>query len=176
MKNNKFMIICGKLSGKEIKFDSKDSSRVIEVTFNPTEYSLKKGSSFNEPSIPGLISPIIQFTQGKARTLSVELMLDTLVSEDSKKEDIRDKYIKNLEKLTAIDSDLHAPPPCQVLWGSLDFKGVLEDIDKKYILFDSDGIPVRARVTLSFKEYIPLKLQVKKSPLFLTHSFHNMIL
>jgi nucleoid-associated protein YgaU len=159
-----FVIIRGKLSGKEIKFNSKDSSRVIKVTFNPTEYSIKKDISFNEPNIPGLISPVIQFTQGKAQTLNVELMLDTQVSDKSEKKDIRKEYIEKLQKLMEIDSDLHAPPPCQVLWGSLKFNGVLENMDKKYILFSSDGKPVRARVTLSFKEYIPLKLQVKKSP------------
>ena len=166
MIQNKFIIIRGKLKGKEFKFSTKDKKRVIRVSFNPTEYSIKNDSSFNEPSIPGLESPIIQFSQGKARTMSVELLLDTYNNRDRKKKDIRDKYIKRLEKLMKIDSDLHAPPPCKILWGSLSFVGVLESMDKKYILFNRNGIPVRARVTLNFKEYIPLKLQLKKSPRF----------
>lgn len=166
MIQSKFVIIRGKLMGKKFKFNPRDKKRVIHVSFNPTEYSIKNDNSFNEPSIPGLSSPIIQFSQGKARTLSVELLLDTYNNNDRRKSDIRDKYIKRLEKLMEIESDLHAPPPCKVLWGSLSFVGVLESMDKKYILFNRNGIPVRARVTLSFKEYIPLKLQIKKSPRF----------
>jgi len=42
--------------------------------------------------------------------------------------------------------------------------GVLDSMKKRYILFLDGGIPVRARVTLSFKEYIPVEIQIKKSP------------
>jgi hypothetical protein len=94
------------------------------------------------------------------RTLSLELLLDTY----GRDEDLRNKYIAALEKLVDIDGDLHAPPPCKVLWGKLEFVGVLEGLTKRYVLFLDDGTPVRARVTLSFKEYIPVEIQVKSSP------------
>lgn len=158
---SKLIINSGTISGSSFKKDAK----ILEVQYNPTEYSVSSSNTFAESKIPGLSGPIIQFSQGNAQSLSLELLLDTQLSDSPAKEDIRDKYIAPLEKLMTIKSDLHAPPHCQVLWGSLDFKGVLESLDKKYTLFSSDGIPVRARVTLKIKEYIPLGLMAKNPPL-----------
>lgn len=161
-RKNKLSIIRGKLEGKKVKFDDKDNGAVINICFNPTEYSINKSNAFSEANIPGLGSPIIQFNRGNVKTLSLELLLDTYTYE--KGEDLRKKYIEKLEKLIEIDGELHAPPPCKVVWGSLEFVGVLESLRKSYVLFLDDGTPVRARVTLSFKEYIPVEIQVKASP------------
>ena len=162
LKNSKFVIIPGKSQGSKVVFNDSDK---IEVTFNPTEYSIDKSNKYKEIGVPGLISPIIQFNQGDARTLKVELMLDTYSSKKRKKKDIRTKYIIPLSKLMELDSELHAPPPCKVLWGSLDFKGVMESLNTTYTLFNSEGVPVRAKVSLSFKEMIPLDVQAKNPPL-----------
>jgi hypothetical protein len=161
---SKLIIKSGTIKGSG--FSAGDVS--FEVPYNPTEYSVNNSNSFSETKIPGLIAPIIQFNQGNTRTLSIELLLDTYKSDktDKEKEDLREKYIKPLEKLMAIKSDLHAPPHCMVSWGTFQFKGVLESLDKKYILFSGEGTPVRARVTLKFKEYYPLELQVKGTPLY----------
>ncbi len=158
----RLILVKGKPEGKNAKFDEKDSGSVIEICFNPSEYSVEKSNTFSEASIPGLDSPIIQFSSGKTKTLSIELLLDTYA--DGKGEDIRTKYLEKLEKLIEIDGEFHAPPPCKVIWGSLLFVGVLNSIRKNFVLFLDDGIPVRARITLSFKEYVPVDIQVKKSP------------
>ena len=160
IKKSKFIIIPGKGSQTQATFSESDK---IEFTFNPTKYSIDKKNTFKDSETVGLISPIFQFTEGNARTLKVDLKLDTMVSEkgEKEKEDVRDKYIKRLQKLMKLDKELHAPPLCQVRWGSLNFKGVLEDMNTTYILFTNEGIPVRAEVTLSFKEFIPLSKQVK---------------
>ena len=158
----KLTLIRGKLKGKKAIFDEKDSDAVFHVPFNPGEYSINKGNSFSETAIPGLGSPIIQFTSGNTRTLSLDLLLDTYAYDNGV--DVREKYIKKLDKLIAIDGDIHAPPPCKVVWGGLTFVGVVDDMQKNYILFRNDGTPVRARVSLSLKEYVPVEIQVKETP------------
>jgi hypothetical protein len=155
----KLTIIVGTYSGKKAIFDE---GKKIEVPFNPSEYSVDKSNSFSEATIPGLGSPIIQFTSGNTKTLSLELLLDTQAYDDG--EDIRRKYIDKLEKLVEIDGELHAPPPCKVIWGTFEFVGVLDSLGKRYVLFLDDGTPVRARVTLSFKEYVPVEIQVRETP------------
>jgi hypothetical protein len=160
MAQEKLKILKGKGSGSSFTYNE----TVIEACFNPTEYSIKKSNSFNEIKIPGLGSPVIQFNNGETRTLSIELMLDTYYTDQAEKESVKQKYIDKLEKLLAVDSELHAPPPCKVLWGKLEFTGVLDSMDKKYVLFDSGGTPIRARVTLSFKEYISLTAQASGTP------------
>ena len=162
---DKLKIIKGKKQGSSFKYNSSDSSSIIDICFNPTDYTVNKSNSYNEAKIPGLGSPIIQFNQGNAQSLSIKLLLDTQTNEKKQKEDVREKYIEKFEKLIKLDSDLHAPPPCKVLWGTLEFIGVCESLDKEYILFSSDGKPVRARVTLKFKEYLPLDVQVKEASL-----------
>ncbi|UCH97383.1 MAG: peptidoglycan-binding protein [Candidatus Aminicenantes bacterium] len=162
LKKSKFVIIPGKSRGKNINYDA---SKKIEFTFNPNKYTLSDTNKYQEGNNPGTSSPVIKFGQGQARTLSVELLLDTMVNEQKDKDDIREIYIEPLQKLMEIDGDLHAPPPCRVLWGSLDFKGVLESMDNlEYTLFTNQGIPVRATVRLTFKEYIPLEEQAKNPP------------
>jgi hypothetical protein len=161
---SKLIIKSGTIKGSS--FSAGDVT--FEVPYNPTEYSVNNSNSFSETKIPGIIAPIIQFNQGNTRTLSIELLLDTYSTDkkEKEKEDLRKKYIEPLEKLMAIKSDLHAPPHCMVTWGTFQFKGVLESLDKKYTLFSGEGTPVRARVTLKFKEYYPLELQVKGTPLY----------
>ena len=160
---NKLIIIRGRVAGPTVVFNPQDA---FSVPFNPTDYSTEKRSQYSETAIPGLGSPVIQYGHGDAQTLSIELMLDTYTTPGARKEDVRAKYISKLESFLAIDGELHAPPPCKVVWGSLEFVGVLESLRKNYILFTQDGIPVRARATLSWKEYRSVDMQIMETPRF----------
>lgn len=156
--NKKLEILIGTLQGNKAKFSTSNS---IVVAFNPTEYTLEKSNGFAEATVPGLESPLIQFSSGKARSLSLELLLDTYTY--GKQEDLRKTYIEKFEKLVAVDGDIHAPPPCKVVWGTMEFIGFVESLSKKYVMFLGDGTPVRARVSLKIKEYIPVDIQLKKT-------------
>lgn len=134
----------------------------LVVHFNPTEYTLNKSSSYAEAAIPGLDVPVIQFSRGEARSLDFELLLDTITYGDQA--DIRETHLQALEKFLYVDGDLHAPPPCRINWGSLVFVGVVQDVKKRFVLFTREGIPVRARVTVTVKEYVPVDIQVRRNP------------
>lgn len=122
---------------------------LLEVMFNPEEYSLNRDNNFASQAIPGLSSPLIQFAHGNLRTLEMELLFDTY----EKLTDVREQT-QRLIKLMEIDPDLHAPPILNVSWASLQFRGVLARAAQKFILFLPDGRPVRARVTVSFTEFV----------------------
>ncbi len=156
---NKLVIMRGKPQGKQVRFEQGDA---LTVCFNPTEYTLEKSNAYAEAAIPGLDSPILQYTHGNTRTLSMELLIDTITYDDGA--DIRDKYISKFEELLAVDGDLHAPPPCKVVWGTMEFVGVLESLGKKFVLFKDDGTPVRARVTTKWKEHVPVDMQLRSAP------------
>ena len=156
----KLKILKGSQSGSSFSY----SDTILEVAYNPTDYSEKKSSSFNELKVPGLSSPIIQYSNGEAGTLDLELMLDTYTTDSASKDSVKTLYIEPLETLLEIDSDLHAPPPCKVIWGDLEFEGVLTSMSKKYTLFSGDGKTLRARVTLAFKELVSLTDQLSGSP------------
>ncbi len=127
----------------------------FNVTFNPEEYSLNKDNNFASQAIPGLTSPLLQFVHGNLRTLDMELFFDTFELQT----DVRDQTLK-ITNLLNIDSDLHTPPVLQVTWGSLDFRCVLAKVSQKFIKFFTDGRPARARLNVTFQEYLDADTQV----------------
>jgi len=124
----------------------------IKTQFNPDEYSLSKSNQFASIAIPGRNSPIIQFVKGEAQNLYLELFFDTYTFEGGK--DVREQYTKKITDLLTINPDLHAPPICEVEWdGKLQFIGIIERVDTKFTMFNKDGIPVRAKLNVLFKQY-----------------------
>jgi hypothetical protein len=160
--NKKLKIVRGKKTGSSVEFDESEAANVLNLPFNPTDYSIEKKNNFASAAIPGLESPIIQYASGDARVLSLEVMLDSYTY--GQQQDLRDLYLATIDRFLAIDEELHAPPPCKVIWGSLQFVGVLENVKKQFVLFLDNGTPVRARVTFSFREYIPVEVQVRETP------------
>jgi hypothetical protein len=66
--------------------------------------------------------------------------------------DVRE-LLKPLEMIQNIDSELHAPPPCRFLWGSFSFDGIVSKMKKDFTYFYHDGIPARAKVSITLKPY-----------------------
>lgn len=147
-----------------IKFAKKEDR--VKVKFNPTEYSMESGNQYSWQSIPGLSQPLAQFVAGEATTLSMELFFDTSEEIDeatNQKVDVRD-YTKKVVAALDIDKDLHAPPTCTFMWGSLNFTGVIEKISQRFTMFGSDGKPIRATLNVTFKAIQSMKDQLKYIP------------
>lgn len=139
------------------KIQNEHTGEMLEVMFNPEEYSLNRDNNFASQAIPGLSSPLLQFAHGNLRTLEMELLFDTY----EKLTDVREQTQK-LIKMMEIDSELHAPPILNVSWASLQFRCVLTRAAQKFILFLADGRPVRARVTTSFTEFVDPERESKQ--------------
>jgi len=131
----------------------------FKVLFNPEEYTLNKDNNFASQSIPGLGSPLLQFVNGNLRTLEMELFFDTF--EPKPPRDVREETQKIVD-LLKIDRDLHAPPVLQVSWASLQFTCVLARVSQKFVMFLDDGRPVRARLTVTFNEFINEEREAKE--------------
>ena len=138
-----------------VQITNEKTGKFFKVMFNPEEYSLNKDNNFASQAIPGLTSPLLQFVHGNLRTLDMELLFDTFETQ----EDVRDKTLQ-VTNLLIIDSELHTPPVLRVTWGSLDFRCVLAKVNQKFIKFFADGRPARARLTVTFNEYLDADTQV----------------
>lgn len=132
----------------------------IHALFNPEEYSLNKDNNYASQAIPGLTSPLLQFVHGNLQTLDMELFFDTFDSQA----DVRSETSK-IFNLLSINSELHTPPVLRVTWGSLDFHCVLAKVSQKFIRFYSDGRPGRARLNVTFDEYLDAATQVAEANL-----------
>jgi hypothetical protein len=149
-------------------------SNQIEVQFNPEKYSLTKGVQIAELGVPGLDSPILQFVRGQNEKITLELFFDTtdfgMVGDV---EDVRDQTV-DIYDLLKINPETHAPPRCMLSWGdggqlfsfgsNLNPRCVVESVSEEFNLFSPDGIPLRARLNVTFREYKTIDEQLAETP------------
>jgi nucleoid-associated protein YgaU len=148
----------------------------IPVQFNPTELSFEKSAQINEITIPGLDSPLLQFVRGQNEKLTLDLFFDT--TEDGMAEGATSvtTYTDRVYELIKIEPDRHAPPVCALVWNSKfpgadvservgnqkrnDFQCVVESVRQKFTLFSTQGVPLRATLTVTLREYKTLDEQL----------------
>jgi hypothetical protein len=129
----------------------------IAVMFNPAEYTLEKGNTFAEIGIPGLNAPPIQFVRGNLRTLRMELFFDTYEQQI----DVR-VFIRKLTGLLDKHPTTQGPPILIFSWGQLNFQCVLDSVSQRFTMFLTDGTPVRATLSVTFKEYQPVEIEIRR--------------
>jgi nucleoid-associated protein YgaU len=127
------------------------------VMFNPAEYSWQKGNQFSSTPLPGLSNPVLSFVAGDADVLTMDLFFDTYTDKGSS--DVTEETDR-IALLLEIDPRLHAPPPVLFRWGTTCFKAVLERLTQRFTMFREDGVPVRATLNVTFKEYKTLDDQI----------------
>ncbi len=142
---------------KIVVLEGRRQDEEIPVLFNPTEYSLELSNRYEKATPPGLSNPIIQFVNGEADQLSMDLYFDTYTDGGSRPVT---EATERIASLLRIDADLHAPPRILFGWGELTFKAVIERLSQRFTMFRSDGIPVRATLNVSFTQYRPLAEQM----------------
>jgi Contractile injection system tube protein len=156
-----------------------DQSTRFEADYNPTEYTLSKNAHFAEHPIPGLDSPILQFVRGEAETVSLDLFFDT--SDDGMGANATSVTTRTdkFYRLGKMNGTSHAPPVCLFTWGTVfagsslgrewasqgrehGFKCVIESVRQRFSLFSSEGVPLRATLTVGLKEYKSVQEQLGK--------------
>src|SRR6185503_1871853 len=139
------------------------SRKSVNVLFNPEEYTLNRQINWAQAAIPGLSAPLLQFVNGAMQTLSMELLVDSREEHGSvgANSDVRDQTAKVIG-LMNIDPKTHAPPIVLFTWGSLTFTCVLASATQRFIMFRPDGVPVRARLQVTFNEFRNVELEAKE--------------
>jgi nucleoid-associated protein YgaU len=140
---------------------SKGLLPLIPVQFNPTEYAMSKGAQIADIAIPGIDAPIQQFIRGQTETLTLELFYDTTdLGRDEAAVPV-DRLIQPVYELVKIQPRTHAPPRVRLVWGlGLSFKAIVESVQRRFTLFNPVGIPLRATVAVTFREYKTLEEQL----------------
>jgi hypothetical protein len=150
------------------------ASNQIEVQFNPEKYTLTKGVQLAEIGIPGLDSPVLQFIRGQNEKITLELFYDTTeFGMVDNPEDVRNQTVE-IYDLLKIDSETHAPPRCMLSWGdgaqlfsfgsTLNPRCVVESVSEEFNLFGPSGIPLRAKLNVTFREYKTIEEQLAETP------------
>lgn len=163
------------LTKAKLVIEKESGSNTIDVLFNPSEYQLTDGAVYSEKKVPGLDGPIVQYISGEATELSLSLFLDTYVPESSSllsvvpgmggssSTDVS-AITKEIAQAVSIVGSLHRPPKVTFKWGSLNFEGVITKVNHTYTMFTESGMPVRAKVNLTFKSLISPEDSKRASP------------
>lgn len=142
---------------KIVIVEGRHANEEVAVLFNPAEYSVEISNNYQKSAPPGLSNPIIQFVNGEAQGLTMDLYFDTFT--DGGCSDVS-QLTGRFASLLNIDADLHAPPRVEFKWGVLSFRAVIEKLSQRFTMFLSDGTPVRATLNVSFRQYKTLAEQL----------------
>jgi nucleoid-associated protein YgaU len=134
----------------------------VQCLFNPKEYTFSKSNKWERKKTSGANVPSLTFGGGDPATLQMELFFDTYASKNGseKAKDVRKEYTEKIWKLMFVDERLKDPKskkarPPRVLfsWGdNWKFSAVITQLSQKFTLFDGDGTPVRATLTVNFQQ------------------------
>jgi len=134
-------------------------SKRVDFHFNPTTIQFEKKADFRrEPSQAAADAPPVQFRGTQSTDLNLSLLLDAV-------EEPGGSVVAEVEQMlgwttpAAASTSTPSPSPPKLLfnWGKLKigtadkFVGHLERVGVHYLLFASDGTPIRAEVSLTLK-------------------------
>jgi hypothetical protein len=149
----------------------------LAVMFNPSDLSLTKGAQLAEIAVPGLDTPLQQFVRGQTERLTVRLFFDTTDDGMGPAASSVTEQTDRFYSFVKIDAHLHAPPVCRFVWGSsfpgsdlpgddnqrrAHFTGVVESVQQELTLFSPRGLPLRANLTVTMREYKTLAHQQRQ--------------
>lgn len=150
----------------------------LPVQFNPTEFSLAKGAQIAEIAIPGIDNPILQFVRGQNEKVTLELFFDTTDSGTGATAQPVTQRTNEFYALVKMSGDEHAPPRCRFGWGTefpglinqagrtighrMAFDCIVESVQQKFTLFSPAGVPLRATLSVSLREYVTLETQLQQ--------------
>jgi len=135
--------------------NANNSSKSVTCHFNPDTFTLDRTIQWNVETTQGDDLPRVTFAGGQASDLSMTLLFDTTDTGN----DVRSSYSVLLE-LAQVDASAKnaktgqgEPPLCRFEWGRfLTFTAVITKLSQKFSMFKADGTPVRAEVTVTFKQ------------------------
>jgi hypothetical protein len=148
-------------------------SKSFEVMLNPASYKRIYSISYNDDEAQGQSASNPKFNVINPQNFSLEIILDGTGVVDPSAPAVKDQ-IQQLRDIVAYSGDEHQPLVTRVLWGILIFFGCLTSMSVDYTLFKPSGEPLRAKVTLDFKEFMSQEeesLRADRQSADLTHVF-----
>jgi nucleoid-associated protein YgaU len=130
--------ISNKVAYKAAEAKGKDGADPTFENIPPIEFSI-------EFTIDGVIKPVESINKGKVNVKNA-------INNNNY---VRDE-VKELRKVTGcnINGEIHRPNYLTLLWGTIHIDCVLTSLTIVYALFDTDGSPLRAKITCAFLERI----------------------
>jgi hypothetical protein len=128
------------------------------LQFQPNMLIIESSNSYKDQTAFGESTPIKQYTGATTRSLSTQFFFDT----SGTNEDVQNKTDCVMVMLSREEGSI-APPVCVFIYGTFMFVGVVESATQKFLMFNREGIPVRATIDVRLSEYKSVKDESRKA-------------
>ena len=140
---------------------------------NPQEFTLDDAINYSTTQEPRSK----KFKEYGASVFSIpKILLDTTGAIPTEEWPLNGTVLQMIDKLKKtvynFDGDTHEPPIVEIIWGSNHYNARLLSMNTKFLLFDTNGDPIRAEINLKFTLYETqkkIKAEANKLSPNLTH-------
>lgn len=152
-----------------------DDSSAFKAMINPSGYTHKYALQYTNNEVVGAPRTETKYNKSCPERITLnELVLDgTGVVTLLGLQDVKDQVEKLQSVIYTYQGQKHEPPIVKVLWGAhLLFYGRVESFNVNYTLFKPNGDPLRAKISLTFVEYLSppeISAEANQSSPDLTH-------
>lgn len=149
---------------KDNSFGSQVGSYTAMI--NPESYTQSFNVSYNEEQAPGTPEATLKYDKSTPTTIKFDLVFDATGVVNTSVSDVGSEIQKFRKVVYDYNGSIHSPNFLKLTWGNaLVYECILTSMTVNYTLFNSDGVPLRAKVTVNFKEYVtPTKPTEDSSP------------
>lgn len=143
------------------------------VQINPEKYSQQYSTQMTCKPTLNTGGVTNKFVVQNPQDLALEFYIDSTGVAPGGVTSVSDEIDKLKSVVYAYNGGIHSPNYLRILWGKLTFVCRLESMDIEYLLFTPRGVPLRARISVKFKQYNSpemVQLRARKSSPDLTHS------
>lgn len=129
--------------------DTEKRAQAVAVHFNPESLDISLSNNFTK----GTGDSPVQLVDEVTEQLSLELQFDTTTTGVDVRQDTGRiaAFLKPLDMLMRAGRNKRLPPPkvVEFEWGAVLFQGYIDSYSETLDYFSSDGVPLRAKVSLS---------------------------
>jgi len=153
-------------------FTRKAPGEKFSAIINPASYTCKYEFEYDDTQPGGRSSVKMKFNKIKPQKFTFDFLFDSTgvvknasvlnisgANPFAKPASVAEQLEDFKKKIIEFKGDTHRPYYLKIHWGTLLFKGVLNQIDIEYKVFTTDGTPIRAVAKCSFTESIEDELR-----------------
>jgi hypothetical protein len=153
------------LSFKDPGYSNQAPGQPFSVQVNPESYKLSYKALFDDRQAPGTSAADLRFNSILPNDMTFEFLFDNsgVLTQPSllpavfnpfssgSNTDVTGQLNTFMSAVIDYNGPTHQPYYVKLIWGTLLFMGRLTHLDVNYTLFGSDGTPIRAIATATFR-------------------------
>jgi len=126
----------------------------FSASINPANLKITSTVDYTTSQGMGSASMALRYNVSPPRTLNFKLLFDNTGIIPDAGINVKDQLERLRNVVYDFQEELSSPYYIRVIWGVIDFKGKLINLDTSYTMFQADGSPIRAEVDITVLEEV----------------------